>query len=111
MKYIFSIFIFSFIIIGCEFSTPKVYHGQFREAKETEYCIKAEAHLKSINCEEGNDLKTINPKTKQSYTFTEFCEEEQDKGNVFLNPKCLSEILTCQDIDECLNPPEDGGVK
>jgi len=57
-------------------------------------CAAAETHLKELKCiGEGSY-------TKKGKSFTIFCLETQQNG-IFLNPKCLTEINSCEQIDSC----------
>jgi hypothetical protein len=60
---------------------------------ENDYCYKAEYNLNKLNCREGKPTKT-------GVTFTSFCLKTQENG-IPLRPKCLSEIDSCEKIDEC----------
>jgi hypothetical protein len=60
----------------------------------TEWCERAEKNLVALGCEEGKP-------TKKGKSFAQVCKETQDNG-VDLNPKCLSTIKSCDQIDkEC----------
>jgi hypothetical protein len=70
---------------------------------DTDMCSAAEQHLQQM-C---NSDQTANAyccavvaPTKKGKTFTQFCEAKQNEG-VFLNPKCVSEVKSCGDIDSC----------
>lgn len=60
---------------------------------DSDYCDKAEANLVRLNCPEGNP-------TKKGKSFSDLCFELQQKG-VFLNPKCLSTVTSCDQVDYC----------
>lgn len=60
---------------------------------DTNYCKVAEEHLLSLSCE-------VAKPTKKEVVFEEFCKQTQQAG-VFINPKCLSEVKTCEEVDVC----------
>lgn len=60
---------------------------------DTQYCDLAQSHLIALKCDEGNP-------TKKGKSFSTVCRETQDNG-IFINPKCLSEVTTCDQIDSC----------
>lgn len=59
----------------------------------TNYCDKAQENLLRLNCVEGHS-------TKKGKPFAQFCRETQENG-IFINPKCLSEITDCGQVDSC----------
>ena len=70
---------------------------------DTNMCANAEQHLDQL-CKadpSGNSYccAVVAP-TKKGKTFTQFCQDKQNDG-VALNPKCLSEVKTCGEIDSC----------
>lgn len=89
------ILLFCLFLIGCPI-TPMEHPAPARptpQVKDTNYCSLAEKHLKQLGCEEAKPLK-------DGTTFTQFCEATQGNG-VFLNPKCLSQIKSCSEVDSC----------
>lgn len=62
---------------------------------DNNFCKNAQNNLLKLNCEEGKP-------TKKGKTFEQFCLETQENG-VFLNPRCLSNITNCSEIDNCTN--------
>lgn len=67
----------------------------------SEFCDLAEKRLQDLQCAEGNP-------TKKGERFGDVCRELQSKG-IAIDPKCLSEIKTCADVDVCthtVNPPK-----
>lgn len=71
----------------------------------SEYCKLADMHLYDMCQADSNKNKyccEVGAKTKKGKTYTEFCIEKQNQG-VFLNPKCLSTITSCNQIDACTN--------
>lgn len=70
---------------------------------DTNMCQSAEQHLQQLcDADKVNNSYccAVAAPTKKGKTFTQFCEQKQNDG-VFLNPKCLSEVKTCNDIDSC----------
>ena len=70
---------------------------------DTNLCQTAEQHLQQMcnaNQEENAYCCAIVAPTKKGKTFTQFCEQKQNDG-VSLNPKCLSEVKTCGEVDSC----------
>jgi hypothetical protein len=62
--------------------------------QDTELCEAAEVRLLKLKCEEGQP-------TKKGTRFKDVCEDVQKNGGVFLNPRCLSNITDCNQIDIC----------
>ncbi len=60
---------------------------------DNNYCAKAQENLLRLNCVEGQP-------TKKGKSFEQFCVGTQQNG-IFLNPKCLSEIKSCEEVDSC----------
>jgi len=60
---------------------------------DNNYCLKAQENLQRLHCAEGEP-------TKKGKSFEQFCVGTQQNG-VFLNPKCLSEITSCGQVDSC----------
>lgn len=63
---------------------------------DTEWCVPMCAHLAELKCPEAepvydNDLKT-------TVTCAEWCQGLQINGS-FLNPRCISRVLTCDQIE------------
>jgi len=62
---------------------------------DSAFCKPAEVHLKELNC-----IPNDKPYTKRGKQYEQFCMETQENG-IFLNPKCISEIKTCEEVDIC----------
>lgn len=62
---------------------------------DTEYCKPAEQHLKELKC-----IPSDKPYTKKGLSFEQFCHQTQDNG-IYLNPRCLANISSCEEIDYC----------
>lgn len=105
MKNLLSIAIaFSFLGIDCNqaYVTPP---KPTPVVVDTDLCQTAEAHLKSL-CDSNptNNLyccQVVTP-TKKGKSYAEFCREKQEQG-LFLNPKCVSEVISCDQVDVCTN--------
>jgi len=65
--------------------------------KDVNYCSKAQENLEKLGC-----IKKGEPYTKKGKTYSEFCENLQEKG-IFTNPKCVASITSCEDFktDSC----------
>lgn len=71
---------------------------------DTGLCGSAEYHLTEL-CKADRNVniyccRIIEP-TKNGKQFTEFCIETQNAG-VALNPKCLSTVKKCEEVDVCV---------
>ena len=70
---------------------------------DTNMCESAQQHLDQM-CKadpSGNAYCcAVVASTKKGKTFTQFCQDKQNDG-VALNPKCLSEVKSCGEIDSC----------
>lgn len=64
------------------------------EIKDTELCPLAEKHLKLLYC------IPLNKPFQNDETFTQFCEESQLR-KIFLNPRCLTLISSCEEVQTC----------
>lgn len=72
---------------------------------DTDQCNAAEQHLNTL-CKadpvKNNYCCQVVAPTKKGKSYTQFCQEKQNQG-VFLNPKCVSSVLSCDQIDPCTN--------
>lgn len=72
---------------------------------DTEMCKPAQLHLEELCAQESKVnaycCRVVKP-TLKGKTYTQFCEEKQSQG-VFLNPRCVSNVSTCDQIDACTN--------
>jgi hypothetical protein len=95
------ILLLSLLLIACDTTTqttkvtPNIPPTPTPLVIDSEYCGEAEVHLKEIACIPKNE-----PYTKRGKSFKQFCEETQENG-VFLNPKCLTTVNSCEEIDYC----------
>jgi len=60
---------------------------------DVDMCDAAEAHLIALGCPEGQP-------TKRGTRFADICRELSAAG-IFPNPRCLSTIKTCVEVDVC----------
>lgn len=70
--------------------------------KDTSLCGAACRHLADLSCEEGKPVYNSDlpgPRDVPNQSCESFCEEMQDKG-LFVNPRCLLTIKTCDEIEE-----------
>ncbi len=63
--------------------------------KDTSECDDACIHLRSLSCEEGENL----PDGTSCETF---CEKTQKRGHA-LSPSCVLRIDSCDDMDNLMN--------
>lgn len=64
--------------------------------ENTSYCAAAETHLKDLGC-----ISKTGPYTVKNKSFKQFCEETIKNG-VNLNPHCISQISSCDQINACV---------
>lgn len=71
---------------------------------DTDWCGKMCEHLKGLGCEEGEGVYNNDkpgPVDVPNQTCQEWCEEMQDPNHLyFINPKCLSEVPSCEEIED-----------
>jgi hypothetical protein len=72
---------------------------------DTDQCGAAETNLHSLcNADPVKNsycCQVVAP-TKKGKSYTQFCQDKQLQG-VFLNPKCVSSVTSCEQIDACTN--------
>jgi hypothetical protein len=66
------------------------------EVVDTDWCPKAELNLKKLQCK-ARDGSFMHE------NFTSICEEIQEEGGIFVNPRCVATSSTCDEIKKC--PP------
>lgn len=70
---------------------------------DTDQCAPAEQHLHDLcSADPGKNnycCRVVAP-TKKGKSYTQFCQEKQNEG-VFLNPKCIESVTSCDQIDAC----------
>ena len=72
---------------------------------DTDQCAPAEKHLHDLcaaDATKNSYCCQIVAPTKKGKSYTQFCQEKQAQG-VFLNPKCVANIVSCDKIDSCTN--------
>lgn len=72
---------------------------------DTDQCGAAEQHLHDlcvVDAVKNNYCCQIVAPTKKGKGYTQFCQEKQSQG-VFLNPKCVANVTSCDQIDSCTN--------
>lgn len=102
-KNILSIIFISGLAVSCMQNSEQVLPRPI--AGDSNMCPTADKHL-SMLCEQ-DPIKNkycceVDSPTKKGKSFTQFCVEKQHQG-VSLNPGCLSQIVSCQQIDICTN--------
>lgn len=98
-KFIFMSILFC-LAIGC--SQPVPPHPT-PVVVDTAVCIEADQHLQQLcNADPTKNAYCceVSAPTKKGKSFTQFCIEKQNQG-VFLNPRCLSQVSSCDKIDAC----------
>ena len=107
LKLISSIILTAAVIFSCQPQANNLKPIDYRETPiptDTAYCSVAEKHLNDL-CEQNrtanNFCCVVGSHTAKEKSFTEFCRETQEAG-IALNPRCLSSILTCDQIDKCV---------
>ena len=80
-----------------------------RPVSDSEYCAAACEHIGSgdsgLNCEEGKPIE-MKPDACASVddvdcvSCEKFCRDTQAEG-VWLNPRCVVDIVSCDTIDSC----------
>ena len=83
--------LFLLLSIGCKSFAPQPEPIM----TDINLCSTAEMHLNELGCPEGKPLK-------DGTSFTKFCTDTQYAG-IYLNPKCLSKITACDQVDYCTN--------
>ncbi len=96
MKSLALITFFTLIVPNCDSIQQPVQPKPVEEVRDSAYCDLAETHLKQLKCIPDGAF------TKKGKSFSDFCQETQING-VFVNPKCLSEIVSCDQMDVCTN--------
>jgi hypothetical protein len=71
---------------------------------DTDLCGAMCAHLKSLGCEEGQDVYNSDmpgPTGVPNQTCQTWCEELQDASHLFfVNPRCVATVTSCDQIEE-----------
>jgi len=88
-------------IVGCP--PPPVAPHPTPEVKDTFLCIDADEHLNQmchLNPTKNEYCCQVGSRTKKGKTYTQFCIEKHNQG-IFLNPGCISQVTSCDQIDAC----------
>lgn len=89
--------------IGCVNESVKPHVTPVPIDSDVMMCAMAEQNLQKL-CDSNSTKNAycckVVKKTKKGKSYTQFCAEKQLEG-IFLNPKCLSEIKSCDLIDKC----------
>lgn len=66
---------------------------------DTDLCDEAELRLEELQCTDpkGNPM-WIN---QRGVPFREICRAAQEDGNIFLDPRCISEAKDCEEAKSC----------
>lgn len=98
MRKILTLLSIAVLLVACSSTTPIEIRispkDSLEEIKDTELCPLAEKHLKLLYC------IPLNKSFQNGETFTQFCEESQLR-KIFLNPRCLSLISSCDEVKTC----------
>jgi hypothetical protein len=93
-------FLFIFLFVGCQTKEP-VPPKPTPIVTDTNLCGEAQIKLEELKC-----IEKDKPFTKrEKLSFEEFCKQTHQSG-IYLNPKCLMSITTCEQIDSCTNSKE-----
>lgn len=92
----------SFLLVACPNTSES---RRPPPLNDTDYCLSAQQHLEEL-CQQNTEInkyccKVVEP-TKKQKDFKTFCKETMSKG-INLNPKCISEVKKCEEIDVCTN--------
>lgn len=71
-------------------------NGPSPVTNEIQYCQAAENRLKALGC-----ISSDRPYTAKDKSFTQFCQETMMSG-INISPKCLSEIISCNQVNQCV---------
>lgn len=77
-------------IMGCASCEPK---PTPHPPTDTDQCPAACEHLRELGCPEGDPLE-------DGTTCEKFCIDTQEAGHG-LNPTCVKDITSCEEIDNC----------
>jgi hypothetical protein len=104
MKKVFVVFPIVSLIFACsKFSGSNPPPAPAPLVSDTDYCGPAETNLEKL-CQTNSTANAYCCKvvalTALHKTFEQFCTETQNSG-VFLNPKCLAAVVSCDQIDKC----------
>lgn len=89
------------VIVGCP-PAPVPPHPT-PVVTDTFLCPDADTHMAAL-CQ-ADPVKNayccqVDALTKKGKNYTQFCIEKQNQG-IFLNPRCVSQVTSCEQIDVC----------
>jgi hypothetical protein len=84
------------LVTGC----PKSYEPKVAPVpKDTDWCLGAEQNLELMKCKDrAGDPMWVNKKGER---FEDTCKTAQEKGRIFLNPRCIAEAMSCENANQC----------
>lgn len=92
-------YVFS-LLIGCSPAIDKPIPPP-NPPVDTNYCERMCQHLETLGCEEGEPVYNSDlpgPQDVPNQSCPAFCEELQGKG-FFVNPRCVSTVPSCDQIE------------
>lgn len=94
MKYV--ILLITIFLAGCP---TQVVPEPPPPPEDTDWCGRAEERLEELQCHDlaGNPM-WVNLSGEQ---FKSTCERAQEQGRIFLNPKCIANVATCEEANKC----------
>lgn len=85
---------------GCPSTTPKPV-GPTPVVRDTDVCGDAGKNIEKLQCRDRRgDPMWVN---RNGEKFEETCRTAQEEGGIFLDPKCIAEATTCEQVLAC--PP------
>ena len=93
-----------FILVGCKTGYEPV--PQPPVITDTDQCPAACDNLRTLNCEDGcgpgHESACTYP-DGGTYSCEDYCRNAQSNGviHVWLNPTCVKEINSCDQIEQC----------
>lgn len=84
------------MLVGCPSTLPPPH-----PVTDTDKCDAAELKLQELQCKDVRG-RLIGGPNLSGAPFAETCRTNQQEGGIWMNPKCLSEIKSCKEIDPCL---------
>lgn len=92
------------LFVGCPELTPDPVTPAPNPPPDTDWCQTMCDHIgpEGLGCEEGEPVYNVDkpgPVDVPNQSCDEWCTEMQDKG-FFVNPKCVSDVQRCDQIEE-----------